>query len=244
MTTFALTDAVITIDENDLTGDSSSVALNATADELDSTTFGSTYRSKIGGLKTVEMTHEGFFNVAANRVDRYAFADLATTTVVQVAPTSTDGDTAYGFNGQRLDYTIGGTVGDIMSATGLVSGTSSVGLVTGKLAYRDTGNVTVGATASANACDFVSVASGDTMYIATSLLANTADTCDVVVEHDDNSSFTSATTHTTRNYTSTTSELFSLGTAGTTERYWRVTVTVGTTGDYTIPAISILRIPA
>jgi len=49
MSTFALTDAVIWAGGYDLSGDSNSVTINSEVEDLEVTTFGSSFRSRIGG---------------------------------------------------------------------------------------------------------------------------------------------------------------------------------------------------
>src|SRR3954469_9267294 len=100
MSSFALTDATVLVGGYDFTTDLNKLNVSATADELDSTTFGSGgYRTRIGGLKHVTAQLDGFWQSAtANAPDPQTFANLGTVdTAVTVSPTGTALDVAYMF---------------------------------------------------------------------------------------------------------------------------------------------------
>lgn len=88
MATFAFTDAVVTIGGTDLSDHVRSVTLNVTADELDDTAMGDTFRSRLGGLKDWSVSLEFNSDFAASEVDATLWPLLATTATVTVKPTS------------------------------------------------------------------------------------------------------------------------------------------------------------
>jgi hypothetical protein len=66
----------------------SSASLPVTAAELDNTAFGSTYRSKIGGLKEAKLDIEWNEDFAAAQVDATLFPLFGTVVTFELRPTS------------------------------------------------------------------------------------------------------------------------------------------------------------
>ena len=88
MATFAMTDASVVINSVDLSDHVRQVTLNVSADELDDTAMGDTFRSRIGGLKDWSVTLEFNQDFAASEVDATLWPLLGTTTTITVKPTS------------------------------------------------------------------------------------------------------------------------------------------------------------
>lgn len=88
MASFAFTDATVTVNSVDLSDYIRQVTLNVSADELDDTAMGDTYRSKIGGLKDWSVALEFNSDFGASLVDATLWPLLGTTTTVAVKPTS------------------------------------------------------------------------------------------------------------------------------------------------------------
>lgn len=88
MASFAFTDAVVTVNSVDLSDYVRSVTLNVSADELDDTAMGDTYRSRIGGLRDWSVSVEFNSDFGASLVDATLFPLLGSTTTVTVKPTS------------------------------------------------------------------------------------------------------------------------------------------------------------
>lgn len=88
MATFAFTDAVVTVDGDDLSDHVRQVTLTVSADELDDTAMGATYRSRIGGLKDWSVSLEFNSDFAASEVDATLFPLLGTVATVTVKATS------------------------------------------------------------------------------------------------------------------------------------------------------------
>lgn len=88
MATFAFTDASVVVNSEDLSDHVRQVTLNVSADELDDTAMGDTYRSRIGGLLDWSVTIEWNQDFAASEVDATLFPILGTVVTVTVKPTS------------------------------------------------------------------------------------------------------------------------------------------------------------
>lgn len=88
MATFALTDASVTIGGVNLSDHVRSVTLEVSADELEDTAMGDTYRSRIGGLKDSSWTIEFNQDFAASKVDATLFPLLGTVATIVGKPTS------------------------------------------------------------------------------------------------------------------------------------------------------------
>lgn len=88
MATFALLDAVITINSVDLSDFATSVTLSIEVDEQEDTAFGDTYRSRIGGLKDYTLDIEWNQDFAAGAVDATLWPLLGTVTTWSVKATS------------------------------------------------------------------------------------------------------------------------------------------------------------
>lgn len=88
MATFALTDASVTIGGVNLSDHVRSVTLEVSADELEDTAMGDTYRSRIGGLKDSSWTIEFNQDFAASNVDATLFPLLGTVATIVGKPTS------------------------------------------------------------------------------------------------------------------------------------------------------------
>lgn len=88
MATFSMTDASVVINAVDLSDHVRQVTIDVSADQLDDTAMGDTFRSRIGGLKDWSVTLEFNQDFAASEVDATLFPLLGTTTTITVKPTS------------------------------------------------------------------------------------------------------------------------------------------------------------
>lgn len=88
MASFAFIDARLEVNSVVLSSFCRAVTLNVSADELDDTAMGDTYRSRISGLKDFSVQPEFNSDFAASAVDVTIFALLGSTTTVKVRPTS------------------------------------------------------------------------------------------------------------------------------------------------------------
>lgn len=121
MASFAFIDARVEVNSVNLSTFCKAVTLNVSADELDDTAFGDTYRSKIGGLKDWSVNLEFNSDFAASAVDTTLWSLLGTTTNVKVRPTtSAIGSTNPEYSGSALVSQVnpfGNSVGDLASVS-------------------------------------------------------------------------------------------------------------------------------
>lgn len=87
--TFSFTDAYLTVNATDLSNDASSLTLELSADELEDTAFGDTYKSRIGGLKDSSWSVDFNQDFAASQVDATLFPLLGTVVTVAAKPVNT-----------------------------------------------------------------------------------------------------------------------------------------------------------
>lgn len=137
MSTFVLTDVTTWVAGYDFTTDLNEMSLSVEVDEQENTTFGGGgYRSRLGGLRSVEAELGGYWQSAmTNAVDPQAFNNLGTIDrVVTVSPTGAVGSAAYMAQMGKFSYELGGGVGEVMPFSLNMVGTNGVGLVRGQIA--------------------------------------------------------------------------------------------------------------
>lgn len=129
MAVFVATDYNIKINGTDYSANLTQAELSLEADDVETTTFGSTYRSRIGGLKQGSLNLQFNQDFAASGIDSVLFPLLGTQATVVIKPTSTAvsaTNPSYTFNALVTSYTpISGSVGDLatFSVTWPVAGT-------------------------------------------------------------------------------------------------------------------------
>ena len=128
MAKFFAQDYKITIGTAILSEDIASVTLDITSDEVETTAFGSTYRTRIGGLKDASVSLDFHQDFGAGSVDALLFPLMGSTVAVKIAPTSgtvTATNPEYRFTALVTQYQpFAGAVGDLatLSVTWPVSG--------------------------------------------------------------------------------------------------------------------------
>ena len=128
MAKFYAQDYKITIGTAVLSEDIASVTLDITADEIETTAFGQTYRTRIGGLRDASVSLDFHQDFGAGSVDALLFPLMGSTVAVKIAPTSgtvTATYPEYRFTALVTQYQpFAGAVGDLatLSVTWPVSG--------------------------------------------------------------------------------------------------------------------------
>lgn len=121
MGSFAFIDCRLEVNSVNLSAFAKAVTLEVSADELDDTAFGDTYRSKIGGLKDWNVQVEFNSDFAASAVDATLWPLLGTATTVKVRPTtSAIGSTNPEYSGSALvsQYNpFGNSVGELATVS-------------------------------------------------------------------------------------------------------------------------------
>jgi hypothetical protein len=128
MAKFYAQDYKITVGTAILSEDIASVTLDITADEVETTAFGSNYRTRIGGLRDASVSLDFHQDFGAGSVDSLLFPLMGSTVAVKIAPTSgsvTATNPEYRFTALVTQYQpFAGAVGDLatLSVTWPVSG--------------------------------------------------------------------------------------------------------------------------
>lgn len=89
MATFSFTSAYLTVNATDLSDDCTSLGLELSADELEDTAFGDSYRSRLGGLKDSSWSLEFNQDFASSQVDVTLAPLLGTVVSVVGKPVNT-----------------------------------------------------------------------------------------------------------------------------------------------------------
>lgn len=133
MAKFVATDYTITVAGTDFTSSLASVSLDIEVDEQETTPFGSTYRTRIGGLRNASTTFDFHQDFASGSVDETLWDNLGGTVAVTIKPTSgtvSASNPQYSFNCLVTQtQPFASSVGDLatMSVTWPVDGTVTRG---------------------------------------------------------------------------------------------------------------------
>jgi hypothetical protein len=128
MAKFYAQDYKVTVGTTVLSTSIASVTLDITTDEVETTAFGSSYRTRIGGLKDASVSLDFHQDFGAGSVDSLLFPLMGSTVAVSIAPTSgtiTASNPLYSFTALVTQYQpFAGAVGDLatLSVTWPVSG--------------------------------------------------------------------------------------------------------------------------
>jgi hypothetical protein len=129
MAIFVATDYNVTINGQNYTSNLTQAELAIEADDVETTTFGSTYRTRIGGLKSASVNFQFNQDFGASGLDSVFFPLLGTAATVVIKPAGTAvsaTNPSFTFNALVTQYTpISGSVGDLatFSVSWPVSGT-------------------------------------------------------------------------------------------------------------------------
>ena len=119
MAKFYAQDYKITIGTAIVSSSIASVTLDISADEVETTAFGSSYRTRIGGLKDASVSFDFHQDFGAGAVDALLFPLMGTLVDVKIAPTSgtvTATNPEYRFQALCTQYQpFAGSVGDLSS---------------------------------------------------------------------------------------------------------------------------------
>lgn len=88
MAKFFAQDYKITVGTAVLSTSLASVTLDITSDEIDTTAFGSTFRTRLGGLKDASVALDFHQDFGAGSIDALLFPLLGSTVAVKIAPTA------------------------------------------------------------------------------------------------------------------------------------------------------------
>lgn len=228
MASFVLTDTSVYAGALDASCFSNSVALEASRDIVDATTFCSGgWRSPIAGLQTWTATLGGPQDLAASTAsttytpDEWHALTIGTSWPLAFVPQgAAEGSIAYFSEGMLAAYSpVGGAVGDLGAHTTQWSIGTTYPLVRGVLATK----ATVTATGSGTGHQLGAVAADQKVYCAVHTLTRGGTgsiTC--TLQSDDNAGFTTSTTRATFGAISSRFAYITSVAGAITDTYWRI----------------------
>jgi len=222
-------DAKLWMGVSELSGDMTSIVLDHGADAVENTTLGDTTRTRLGGLKNIGLSMEGYFDIAP---DNAFFGALSVANaVVSVGKTDgSDGSGAFTFQSLAGAYGASGAIGEMLTFSASAEGRGD--LISGTIMH----NAARTATGDGTARQLGAVAAGQSLYLAMHVIAasGTTPTLDVIVESDDNGSFTSGVTRATFTQKVAVGWQWIEVAGAITDDWWRVGYTIaGTTPSFT-----------
>lgn len=228
MATYALTNCKLYVAQYDLSGYTNALELRHESEPLETTTFGSTHRTRVSGLADISYTQNGFSDFADDAQDEIINSLIGTpNTVTTICPTDgTDGERAFLFRAGEGDYSSGGSVGEVHAFT--VSGSGTDKLVYGTVLHPATARTS---TQTGTGRLLGAVSASQTLYAGLHVIAasGTNPTLDVTIESDDASGFVSPATRITfAQATGKTSE-WKTAAGAITDTYYRAKLTIGGT---------------
>ncbi len=89
MAKFVVIEPVIVFNGSTVTSSCASVTVNIEADDVETTAFGSTYRTRVGGLKSGTVDFEFHQDMASGAIDELIFNQLGSVVPVRIRPGGT-----------------------------------------------------------------------------------------------------------------------------------------------------------
>lgn len=205
-------------------------AIDYGADALDVTSLSDTTHIMRSGLKSAGFALDGFFDVSAgsDSIDKKLFdqISLANLPVMIAAQAGTAGQIAYFMNTTLGEYNPQGAVGEVykFSARGLAQGDLVRGTIIANLS-----DITSSSSSSVHQIGAATAAQTIFAALFVTKADGTTPTLDVVIESDDNGSFTSATSRFTFSQATAIGGQYLTLAGAVTDDYWRVDYTLGGT---------------
>lgn len=225
MGTEILKNKKIWFDGLSLSGASKAFALNYGADAEEVTTFDDDTHIHKGGLLTVAASITGFFD--ADPYDAKIYTEMGTAgKILTWANGTAAGSTAYTFKSMLGSYSPGAQVGNMLEFN--LDAASAGKLIRGSIAENQTG---VDTTGDGTGVQLGSISASQKLYVACHVLnaAGTSPTMDLIIESDDNASFTSATTRATFTQFDAIGGEWKEVSGAIADDYWRASWTIGGT---------------
>lgn len=221
MSTSIVNDALLIVDDFDISGQSNTVGLDYEAESHDETVFGDDTRKNKGGLDTVGISAEGFFDPD---MDSDLFSDIGVQDkLLTVAIGKAVGDVAYNCRVLVGSYTpLDAAVGELASYT--LEASASNTMQRGQILFK---NDAVTATGSGSTLNAGAAATSITAILHVYSASGTTPTLDVDIESDSSDDFTGLET-TQISFTQATGRTAERKTAGSTsDTWWRISYTIG-----------------
>ena len=223
MAVFTLTDAVGLLGAYEIDALANSLSLEASADEIEVTTFGDTAHKRIAGLTDSSWSYEGFADYDTTGWDSAIFSNLGVAdSITSFAANDSENEIAYTVRGVQLTYSApSGSIGD--AATFSLGGSSTEPLRRGRLIQE---GETLTATGTSTGYDEGASQNGNTVYGALHVVSasGSSPTLDVTVQSD-TAGFASPTTVLTFTQATGITSEWQTATVGNTDQWWRASYT-------------------
>lgn len=196
------------------------LAMDYGADAVDNTVLTDTTHSNAGGLLTFGFSVDAYADFA--NADSTVFSDVAQAIPLTFATSSgADDEIAYLINARQISTTpISGAVGEMAGMN--ISGNAAGRLVRGIIEF----NSSTASSSTTTGSQIGALTATQTMFANLHVTTAVGSALDVIVQSDDNSSFTSPTNRITFSQaTGITSQHLSLSGA-ITDDYWRLSYTI------------------
>jgi hypothetical protein len=219
-------------DGYDLTGASNKATLKYSADILDDTVFGATSKSRVCGLKSVELDLGGFWEAGAGKIDTLANGNLALAgKIISLGPTeASQGEPFFSFQSILGEYQAGAAVGELLPFDFKAQGSDQHGLLRGLIIE----NSAKTSTAAGAARHLGAVGATQHLYAVLHILAvsGTNPKLDLVIQSDDSVGFSSPTTRITFAQQTAVGAVWASRVAGAiADTYYRASWTIAGTNN-------------
>ncbi|WP_330438818.1 hypothetical protein OHB44_28005 [Micromonospora sp. NBC_00821] len=246
MSTFAANNITTWFGGYDMTADTNQTTMPIEYEALISTTMGPagtrTAHSRVAGLESVSSQVAGFAQFGVGLVDEAAFNALGgTVQVITHSHDGVEGSPAYFYQSRAFTYQVFGDVGQLtpFNLTAQASkGNGSPGAIRGAVLKTKANVVATGATGTGN--QLGAVAADQFLYAALHVFG-VGTTITAVLESDDNSGFTSATTRATFGPITAAGGTWATRVPGAiTDTWYRLRVTA-ITGTFSIACVAGIK---
>lgn len=230
MANFALISPTIWVHDMDMSGYLHKVNIKATVAELENTTFGSGgYRSRIGGLKTVSLAGDGYWD---STPDASLFGALGTANrVFTISPQGAATNVAYLWRAGEFVYDVFGAAGSVAPFNISAMSSDSQGLIRGQVAAL---KQNVSATGAFGSILTMTGPSASQFLYATIHVFTAATTITIIVESATTLGFAGPTTRATIGPITVVGGTWLVRVAGPiTDGFWRLNAS-GVTGTFSI----------
>lgn len=236
-------DAGIYIGGYDVQTNHRAVTLQDNYEELETTALGHASRRFTGGLSSTSLTGELYLDYGASTIEHLLSQWRGQVKVFVVTPDGDAvGDRAF-FGSAFISQAnpLGGTVGEMHKTTFAASGGSGYPVVRGQL-FKAAAAVT--SSSNSSAVQLGAVTASQRIYAAIHVLSasGTSPTLDVIVQSDDNSGMTTATTRLSLTQATAITSEFASAAGAIADDYWRISWTIGGSATPTFSFVVALGI--
>lgn len=231
MAKFVLLDCDVFTNGYEFSSKVNTLTVNAEADSLPTTNFASGgWEEMVGGIKRGMIDYSGFASHGSGEISTVLRSDgtLGGSCLVSVSKDNTENGDAFSMKSTHTTVTaMGGAVGEVAPiSASFKSGVSGGGFLAGRLIAT---NASRTSSSASTGYQYGALTSSQRLYSALHVTSasGTSPTLDVVIQSDDNSGFSSATSRITHTqFTDIGSELSSVAGA-VADDYWRASWTIG-----------------